>query len=180
MLTNHSKAPLSLSKCKNYNDWKKMIVIWCAYADLPIERQENTIFLSLESEAQDAVLELSEGEISSETEVKNITDHLNKLFKKDEVLQKYQALEAFETYRRPTSTTIQKFLNEFEKRCNKIKSFGTIMSDDILAYHLLKSANLSNQHEQLAKATVSDLEYNIMKDQLKRNFGDSSAIPTLQ
>ena len=53
------------------------------------------------------------------------------------------------------------------------------MSDDILAYRLLKSADLSEQHEQLAKATVSDLKYDLMKDQLQRIFGDLSAIPTV-
>ena len=42
----------------------------------------------------------------------------------------------------------------------------------------MKSANLSEQHEQLAKATFSDLKYDLMKDQLKRIFGDLSAIPT--
>ena len=52
------------------------------------------------------------------------------------------------------------------------------MSDDILAYCLLKSANLSEQHERSAKATVSDLKYDLMKDLLKRIFGDLSAIPT--
>ena len=49
---------------------------------------------------------------------------------------------------------------------------------NILAYRLLKSANLSEQHEQLAKATVSGLRYDLMKDQLKRIFGDLSTIPT--
>ena len=133
-----------------------MIKICCAYTDLPKERQGAAIFLSLEGQAQDAILELSEGEIASANGVKNIIDHLDKLFKKDETLQKYQALEAFETYHRPTNTTIQEFLIEFEKRYNKTKSYGTTMSDDLLAYRLLKSANLSQQHEQLAKVTVPD------------------------
>ena len=94
MSTNHCEATPSLSDCKNYDNWKKMIKIWCTYTDLPKERQGSAIFLSLEGEAQDAVLELGEGDISSETGVKNIIDRLDKCFKKDETLQKYQALEA--------------------------------------------------------------------------------------
>ena len=46
------------------------------------------------------------------------------------------------------------------------------MSDDILAYRLLKSANLSEQHEQLAKTTISDLKFDTMKDKLKKIFHD--------
>ena len=80
MFTKHSKVSLSLSKYKNYDDWKKIIKISCTYTDLPKERQEAAIFRSLEGEVQDAVLELSEGEISSETKVKNNIDHLRQAF----------------------------------------------------------------------------------------------------
>ena len=53
-----------------------MIKICCTYTDLPKEQQGAAIFLSLEGEAHNAVLELSSGEISSETGVKNIIDRL--------------------------------------------------------------------------------------------------------
>ena len=72
---------------------------------------------------------------------------------------------------------MQEFLNEFTWRHNKTKSYGTTMSEDILAYRLLKSANFSEQHEQLAKATASDLKFDIMKDQLKKILGDLPCIP---
>ena len=48
------------------------------------------------------------------------------------------------------------------------------MSEDILAYRLLKSANLSNEHEQLIKATLPELQYDSLKDQLKKTFSDLS------
>ena len=48
------------------------------------------------------------------------------------------------------------------------------MADDILAYDLLKSANLAT-HE----ATIPDHQYNIMKDQLKKTISDASwQVPT--
>ena len=43
------------------------------------------------------------------------------------------------------------------------------MSDDILAYLLLESANLSTHREELIKATIPDLQYNIVIDQLKKH-----------
>ena len=42
------------------------------------------------------------------------------------------------------------------------------MSDNILAHHLLKNANLKQSKEQLIKATTSDLRYNLIKEQLKK------------
>ena len=34
--------------------------------------------------------------------------------------------------------SIQAYVNEFDKRLFKTKSYGTMMSDDILTYRLLK------------------------------------------
>ena len=44
---------------------------------------------------------------------------------------------------------------------------------------MLKSANLSNNYEELIKATTPEIKYDLMKDQLKKSFSDaSSPIPT--
>ena len=75
--------------------------------------------------------------------------------------------------------SIQSFLNELEERLFKTKSYGSVTSEDVLAYRLLKSANLSNHHKQLIKATLPELQYDLMKDQLKKTFSNSSRhVPT--
>ena len=135
--------------------------------------------LSLEVEALDAVLEIDESDISKENGVDFIIERLNRLFKKDSTVIKYQTLKAFMTFKRPSNMSIQPYLNEFDKRLFKTESYGTVISDDILAYRLLKSANLSSYHEELVKATIPDFQYDIMKDQLKKTFSDASKqIPT--
>ena len=49
------------------------------------------------------------------------------------------------------------------------------MSSDILACRLLKSANISNSHQQLIRATIDrDLTYDKMQCQLNRVFSDVS------
>ena len=70
--------------------------------------------------------------------------------------------------------SIQALLNEFDKRMYKAKSYGTAQSDSVLAYCLLKSANLSNNHEELIKAKIPELKYDLIKDQLKKTFSDAS------
>ena len=43
----------------------------------------------------------------------------------------------------------------------------------------MKSANLYSNHEELIKATIPELKYGLMKDQLKKTFSDASRqIPT--
>ena len=66
------------------------------------------------------------------------------------------------------------YIIEFERLLSKTKHYCTVMSSDILAYRLLKSANVSEQHEQLARATIKGLTYDQMKEQLKKIFGDQT------
>ena len=47
------------------------------------------------------------------------------------------------------------------------------MSENVLAYRLLKSDNLPELHEQMVKGTITDLKITLMKDQLKNMFGES-------
>ena len=91
--------------------------------------------------------------------------------------KKYNALESFEKYKCNSSTSIHDFLTEFEKRYHKIKSQGTIWSGDLLAYCLLKLANLTTWDE-LVKATIGELKYDIIKTKLKKTFSDTSNSPT--
>ena len=51
--------------------------------------------LSLEDEALDAVLEIDESNISKENGVDFITERLNRLFKNDSTVTKYQAFQIF-------------------------------------------------------------------------------------
>ena len=68
--------------------------------------------------------------------------------------------------------SVSRYINEFESLLNKTTKFGTTMSEDILAYRLLKSANLSEEQEQLVKATIDRYTFDTMQEQLKRICGD--------
>ena len=56
MASNSSKTLPSLSKCKTYEDWLKLIKVWRCFTDLPANRQGSALVLSLEDEALDAAL----------------------------------------------------------------------------------------------------------------------------
>ena len=55
------------------------------------------------------------------------------------------------------------YLNEFERLNIKLKEYKIDLPEPVLAYHLLKSANTSQEREQLAKATLTELTYVGMK-----------------
>ena len=181
MLLWHQAAPKHhhpYQKVKIYEEWLKLIKVWRCFTDLPANRQGSTLVLSLEDEALDSVLEIDDVDIAKENGVDGITESLNRLLKKDSTITKYQTFEAFETFKRSATMSIQAFLNNL-KRLYKTKSYGTVQSENILAYRFLKSANSSNNHKELIKATIPELKYDLMKYQLNKTFNDASRhIPT--
>ena len=107
---------------------------------------------------------------------KNILEKLDKLYLKDTTMEKFQALEAFDTCARKPNTSIQEHIHEFDKLYHKLQSHGTTISEDLLAFKLLKSCKLSNQDEKLAKGTVRELKLKNMKEQLKKIFPDKQSL----
>ena len=174
MASANQKAPPIFEKGADYVKWIKKLKIWLKLTSLEAAKQGPAVLFALFDEAQDAVLELEESKIAAATGVANIIECLDKLYLKDKTQTAFDALEAFESYQRPADLSINEFCNEFEKRYNKTKSYGTTMSDDVLAYRLLKSANLPESQQQLAKATIDELKYDNMKTQLKKIHGCKS------
>ena len=78
-------------------------------------------------------------------------------------------------HKRPSAVYIPNYINEFEKHLYRVKNYEADMSDNILAYRLMKNVNLKQSKEKLIKATINDLGYNLMKKQLKKIFRDLSS-----
>ena len=87
MITGSNKVPLALTKYKTYDARIKALNIWSKFTDLAKNKQGPAVFLSLEGEAQEAVLELAEDVITSDSGVKHIIERLDNIYKKDELLK---------------------------------------------------------------------------------------------
>ena len=119
---------------------------------MEVKKQGMAFLLSLKGAAHEAVLELEEDKIDCNDALKNVLARLDKLYLKDETLTKYQALEDFESYKRPQNFPIVDYnIIQFDKHYHKIKSYGTTISEDLLAFRLLKSANFPPADEKTCK-----------------------------
>ena len=154
MAASSSKIPPLLSKSPVYTDWKKKIDIWSSFTSLEKEKQGAAVLLTLEGAAEEAALELDVSVINSNDGLKSIVQQLGKLYLKDKTLEKLQALEAFDSYQCKPETSIHEHIHNFDKLYFKLKSHGTTISEDLLAYKLLKSANLSPADEKLVNGTT--------------------------
>ena len=68
--------------------------------DLTANRQGSALVLYLEDKALDAVAEIDDEDIAEGNGVDAVIEHLNRIFQKDSMITKYQALEVFETIER--------------------------------------------------------------------------------
>ena len=171
---NDFKAPPSLDKDISYTKWKKELAIWETFTNLESKKRAPAIFLTLEGQARDAVLEMEIEKLSSDDGVKELLKTLDVLYLKDECTLAYEAYESFEKYIRPADLSINEYIIQFERLYNKAKSFKMEIHDGVLAYRLLNNANLNDTHKQLIRATVSEMNYKNMKDQLNKIFASSS------
>ena len=82
------------------------------------------------------------------------------------------AYDKFEKFQRSPDMDIKEYINEFESLYDKIRAHNMELPDGVLAYRVLKNANISQEHEQLARATITEFSFSNITEQLKKNFGD--------
>ena len=82
-------------KSKSYDDWVKKLKIWRKITCLPEDSQGGSILMTLEGEAEDAVLELSEDELTGVDCVDRIVSRLDVLYKRNETLEKFDLIDSF-------------------------------------------------------------------------------------
>ena len=172
---NSKNPPAYTGGDQSYTMWKKELMFWCEFTELtPEERGFAVLFRIEDQKAKEAIMRLELEQLKCADGIKNILAITDELFEKDANISMYECYVSFEDYRRPTGTSISEFINEFERRLNKTKEYKIEMSENLLAFRLLKCCNLSQRNEQLARATIKEWDYTEMKKQLKQIYGDSS------
>ena len=122
----------------------------------------------MEGKAREAILELDTVVLNSEDGMKNLYEKLDTLFLEDINQSAFWAYETFEGSRRPPETSLEDFLIDFGRHIVKLKDFNILLSEPVLAFRALKSANLTSDNEKLVKATVSELTLSSMSGQLRK------------
>ena len=101
---------------------------------------------------------------------------LDRIFLQDENWRCFNAYLAFENCRRDDNTSIDEFLSEFDQKNFKLKECDVNLPEPVLACRLLKSANLSKVHFQLALSTTTAMTFEDMRKTLKRLFTDGGIV----
>ena len=172
-MNNNYKAPPRMTEDSSYERWKKEVALWEIFTELKEEKRAAAICLSLSGRARDASLELPIEDLSAKDGVLRLITKLDSLFLKDIDQRTYIAYDNFEKFKRHYGMNITDYIIEFEKLNHKIQEFKIVLPDQVLAYRLLKNADIGPEKEQLARATLKKLTYNDMKAQLKKIYDDT-------
>ena len=164
------KTPPALREDIPYESWKKEIQIWQRFTSLEKEKQALAIFLSLEGKARETELEVEVDDLNKDDGVEKVLAQLDNLFLKDKLQLAYTSYDNFEKFRRPSDMSMADYVAEFERLYNKSKVYEMVLPEGILAYKFLNNANLSDTHDKLIRATMTDLTYNSMKNQVNYHW----------
>ena len=133
------------------------------------KKQGGALFLTLTGKARQAVLaEVTRDELKKETGLEAVLKCLDELYLKDDDQSGYAAYDDFTNYRRPVNTSIQDYIVDFNIKYGKIKSFKMELPDGVLAYYLLKCANLTEEQTNICRATCTKLTYKDMRQQIEK------------
>ena len=137
--------------------------MWQLVTDLPKIKHGPILYLSLNQKAQQACAALTKAELNADDGLEKLVEKLRELYAVSKDQATFSAYEKFETFQRPTSMNITDYVNEFEQLYQKVLSYKMNIPSAVLAYRLLKNANLPKDKQDLARATTADLTYDAMK-----------------
>ena len=170
------KLPPEPSTSTSYAIWRKEINIWKQLTDTPKANQGLALQFACRTNKKiyGAILEIDEEKVKGDTgidEVLKVLDQLHNLDEKETAVECYQA---FESLKRKQNHTVSEFIHEFETALKKTQKKGNVLSDDLLAFKLMKAANLTQTDETILKASTEEFTYEEVKKTLKRCFGSCS------
>ena len=151
----------------DFDHWLHEMEMWKLVTDLAKSKQGPVLYLSLSSKIKLSCASLTTEVLSKDDGIDKLTEKLRELYGVSEDQATFNSYEQFETFQRPSSMSITDFINQFEQLNQKLISHKIQLPDAVLAYQLLKNANLPKEKRDLARATISELTFKAMKKQIK-------------
>ena len=169
-------VPPVLKNGNEFESWSREVKIWQCVTDLEVKKHGPAIYLSLEGRARQCCNTISIDNLISESGVQAITDKLQAMYKKDEHQVAFRRYKEFESFSRPEDMSMVDYINEFDRLYSRIKEKSMELPDDVLAYRLLKSANICEEKQALWKTIMPEMTFNNMKKQIEGIFTECNQV----
>ena len=163
-----------------YERYRIELEAWQEITDLEAEKQGIAIALTLPEDDESGIREkvfdeLSITDLKGQDGLDKLLTFMDKKLKKDDLADSWEKFSTFEEYEKKEQS-ITEYISKFDQNYNKMSKKGMTLPSEILAFKLLKQANLGNE-ERLLVLTGMDYKnkkelYEQAKLSLKKFKGD--------
>lgn len=173
--------PPEFNTSKGYERYKLELLAWKEVTSLEVEKQGIAIALSLPEDAggirEKVFDELSLTDLKTERGLSKLIDFMDKTLGKDDLEDSLDKFEDFEDYSRDANTSISDYIINFDQKYNRIVKKGMSLPSEILAFKLLRRANITRQEKLLVMTGMNYDKKSTLYEQARKSLrkfkGDS-------
>ena len=161
--------PTILTESTSYELWKLETRAWSVITDLEKETQAIAVALNLPNTEKNGIKErvfdeLEINDLKRENGMDILFKFLDKHLLEDELVNSLKRFEEFEIFEKQNNENIREYVTKFDLKFRKLEKLNIIIPSEIVAFKLLRKANLS-RHDRMIVLTVNFVDKeNMYKD----------------
>ena len=165
----------------NYELYKEKLLAWQMVTDIPVDKQGIVIALTLPNDDKHKIQEevfsqIGREKLSQENGLDTLINFLDSKLMKDDLSDSLEKFEEFEDFQRVNGQNITEYIAAFDSRYRKMEKFKIKLPSEILAFKLLRRANISKEEKMLVLTGMNyanrETLYEEAKQSLKKFKGD--------
>ena len=158
----------------NFERYKQELEAWKLITDVEKKKQGIAIALTLPDDHPSGIRgkvfeEIKLTELDKATGLDCLIKFMSKYLGKDDITDQYQKFAEFEDYRK-TTESIPDYISNFHQRYIRLEKLHMKLPKAILAFKLLKSANLTTEERMLVLTGMDFDEAEKLYDQVKSSL----------
>ena len=153
-------SPPTLKESTNYELWKLQTLAWTVVTDLSKEKQAVAVALNLPEGDKNNIKEkvfdgLKLDDLNSENGMSLLFQFLDKHLLEDDLMDSLNKFEDFENFERKHGQKIREYVNNFDLKYSKLAKLNIKIPSEIMAFKLLRNANISKQERMIVLTGVN-------------------------
>ena len=168
-------SPPDFKKSKSYERYKTELLAWREITELKKEKQGIAIALSLPEDDSENIREkvfddIPLEDLKKEDGLDTLIAFLDDKLGVDDLADSLEKFELFEDYTREKGQSVAEFISQFDMRYNKILKKKMSLPAEILAFKLLKKANITKEQKLLVLTGMDYSSKSTLYEQAKKSL----------
>ena len=162
-------------RSKPYELYKQELLAWREVTELRKEKQGVAIALSLPENDKNQIREkvfeqISIEDLKKEDGLDTLIAFLDAHLKKDDLADGLEKFEEFEDFQRLNRMNVTEYIASFDSRYRKIEKLKMTLPSEILAFKLLRKANISKEEKLLVLTGMNFSNKKTLYEEAKKSL----------